>query len=319
MPAPTTMPSADAGAPNIVVADAGVVDASVDAGIDAGVVTPHVNEAEKVWRAQNDVWLTGSTLRRGDCHAALSWLIAVKRGTGSVQNGIYTELSANNASFTPGGNTLKVRNQTGFSGELRIDSVVGDVSIAGFPHGTDFVDVSWLWSDGTSARCQLREKSDHIFGRFFVDGTRCDVDFTSTTESEVSSGYDPQTYTSNVLILGHGVVSGTLSTLNRDRVVTVNTESDWSSCSGSPCYTSSLWYEHHHLVTVRFTNETWSLDYKTGFEKQTTASVEKKLWRGSITGPSAGVLIATPVASVFSLDVVIGADRYSTGSAIQVQ
>lgn len=316
---PAASPQADAGVP---AKDAGT---QVDAGTahpspDAGGA-PHVNVAEQVWLAQEDVWMTGLNLRAGACKNALSWVIAVKRDTGRVQNGTYAE-TASGFTFTAGGNTLKVRNASGWSGELRVDSVVGDVAAAGFPRGADFIDVSWLWGDGSSGRCSLREKSDRIAGRFSVDGTRYDLDFASTTQTDGTSYYNPQTYSSIDIVIIKRLVTGSLMTLSGDRSVTVRTDSDIAVCAGAGCNgASAALYIHRHSVQLRLNNVAWSLDYKTGYEMETTTSPIKKRWFGTITGPKQGSLQVTPLGTAYTLDVVIGTDRYSTdvASAVEVQ
>lgn len=314
--APNPMATNQGGAPPTAF-DAGLpgVDAGGHGAADAGAV-PHVNLAEQVWLAQEDVWKVGMNTRAGACKDALSWLIAVKQKTGLVQNGTYVETSSG-SSFSPGGNTLKV-SKPGWSGELRVNALVGNVLLSGFPKSSDMVDVSWLWHDGTFGRCELHEKSDHIYGSFKVDSEWVTLDFTTSETSEAFSSFDQQTGTALVVTDGQRTVNGTLSSLDGSRWVNVHTDSTWAGCNGSPCYSATFTSTNAHTVSLRLDGIQWSLNYLTGYTIDTPGAVKADAWSGVVTGPVSGQLVQTPVSSVWSLDVVIGPDRHAVAVAIRV-
>ena len=282
-----------------------------------GVTAPQINLAEKVWSAQADLWKSPSYFFETYGKSALSWLRTAATAAGSqVTTGTITLMADGTARYAPGGTTLRL-SKPGFTGELRVAALVGDVTSSTFPGMGESIELSWLWAGGRSARCVLTGDEKRFSGTFTdVHGDEADVQASWVGSGSTSTYPGPS---GNLVTSGFfsSTFSGT-HTYGGGRVVRYTTQQALSFCValGTDCSASpALDYRYQHDVSLRLDAATWTLKYVTGSRQQAQRGGETKSWSGAIAGPSTGTLIVRPVNSVFALDVVVGADRFTADSA----
>lgn len=283
---------------------------------DAGSA-PSVNQAERVWKAQDKVWLTGQRLKEDYGMPAVNWLKVARSLAGStVTSGLVTEQPDGTYRYATGGTTLRIATRNGWRGELRIDNLVGDLGAKDFPRAREGVDVSWLYSDGASLRCLLEQEVARFAGWTLDEaGETVRVSVTYRAHVSVVSGPDASGNWASMSSID-SVASGEV-TWPGDRTVRYLTEEYFWLCVGACTGGSGKSSFRDHQTEVEFHDggQRWSLDYDDGYDRSSETGLTSQLWRGTIAGPMQGRLVARPVNSVYSLDVEIGADRYSAGAA----
>lgn len=281
-----------------------------------GGAAPSVNLAEKVWVAQEKSFRLSNQLRSSYGLNALSWLRLAKSTTGTqVTAGTLTERADGTATFVSGGSTLRVTTRTGRQFQLRVDALVGDVSATTFPWNDDQIDVTWIFPNGANSRCVFAQKSEHFVGTFVTDQNETvSADVSHSANSTVYSGNTGSGYATD--ISGEGSFSGYVQ--YPDRRVDFTTALVYSTCSGACGFSPAQDYVYTHDVTLSFAaGGVWALHYNTGWKKQYSYSLTEYYWGGSIRGAGSGSMVKRPVAaSTVALDVVIGADRYTTTGVV---
>lgn len=286
-----------------------------DAGqpVDGGQSSPSENLAEKVWKAQKAAPDLSETLRESYGKSAISWVIAAAQAAGEqVTSGTLVENSDGSYRYAAGGSTLKIQAADGWTGELLVDELRGDVQAPGFPNGGDRIDVSWLWRSGKSARCVLEENSTIVSG-VFLDDDKNEV----TVEIEGSVSHSSFQTQQNGTLTTHasGIKKRSGMAIYDDRRIDFSMQSIYSMCLGSDCaYVANIDLPMDHMVKVTMGGQIWNLNYRTGYRKETQVSSDAEYWQGTITGPTNGSMEKRLLSAHgrTSLDVVIGADRYQT-------
>lgn len=282
-----------------------------------GTTTPQINLAERVWLAQDEVFRTSSRLRASYGQNAIGWLRAARTAAGSqVTTGSLAERADGTFSWASGGSTLRVTTIDGRQFQLRVDALVGNVLGSSFPATDERMDVTWIFSPSLSSRCVLEARSAHFSGNFVLgDGEAIVADVTDSINSTAYSGDTGSGYATDVF--GEGRFSGYVEF--EDRRVDFTTSLVYSTCVGACGFSAAADYVYTHDVAAALDGATWRLRYDTGWKKQYSYSLPVYLWQGSISGPEQGSLVRRPVAaSADALDVVIGADRYTTGGVVVV-
>lgn len=236
---------------------------------------------------------------------ALSWIRAARTASGSqVTTGTIAVLSDGSFRYTPGGSTLKL-SKPGFSGELRVNALTGDISSSNFPRAGESIDVSWLFADGKSARCVLKQ-DERLFDGTFLDehGDEAQVRATWFRTSDGGSYADP--YGVHVTFT-YGTVdaAGELTSVD-GRDVSFAMHGKFATCitGGTGCYLDRFDYQYTHDVSLRLDSSIWNLN--------------TSYWGGTIDGPTEGRFVVRPIGQVFALDVRVGEDSFSVDSALEV-
>lgn len=286
---------------------------------DGGMPITNENIAEKIWNAQADLSKSGSHFSSTYGANAFSWLREAKTAAGAqVTSGTITVLANGSTRYVAGGSTLKL-SKPGYSGELRVDSLTGDILSSDFPRAGDSIDVTWLFANGKAARCVLKHDETQFEGTFVDEhGDEAEV---RVSWFRTSDGDNYPDSSGVYVFFAHGTVNSTGEHIYSDgRRVTYTMHEDYSTCvtRGAGCFVALSDHRYTHDVSLRLGNSTWNLKYVTGWKQQTNASTIAKYWRGTISGPTSGTFVVRPVGPVFGLDVKIGADAFNADSALAI-
>jgi hypothetical protein len=312
----------------VTMADPGVVQSqpSTDAGVfiapfrdagtpvvDAGMLTqPHINQAERIWKAQENAWRMSVELRASYGQNMVNWLALAGQLAGRpVYSGTLTETAPDVFAYAEGGETLKAVRLNGRRFEWKVKSIFGDVRSDGFPRGDEYLEGSWLWPGGIQSTCNLREKRSSFEGSFADDK---DDEFVANLVESRTSSVDHGGSGTNFYVETSGSISYSGTLTYADRVITVDTSVVYSTCGGGGCGSNDAQdYIYTHSPKLTLEGESYLFLYHTGWTKQFAYSLPTYRWDGYFTGARDGSLVRTPIANAAeSLEVVVGSDRYFT-------
>lgn len=280
-----------------------------------GGPAPQANVAEQVWKAQENAYLTASKLNDTWGDWAIGWLAYAANtagASGNVTTGTLTEQQDDTFSYSPGGTTLRIVRNSGYTFDIRVDTLVGNVRSDGFPGAQDRLVAVYLWSGGRSLRCDLQQKTLSFQGTWVEDdGTLVTADVSQVTQSQVWTTQAPSGNGYITQIQGSGTFTGTVT--RSGTTVTYQTALVNRSCLGDCGTLVAYDFQYTHQVSVAGVGGDWSLAYHTGFFQQTAANLPRNTWDGDIFlgGTKVGALVKRPgVSSTYALEVVIGSDTW---------
>lgn len=275
-------------------------------GSGAGGGAPAVNQAEVLWKAQEDVYQTSEKLRSTWGDWLIGWLRNARTAagaSGNVTTGTLTETASGSFTYSPGGQSLRIVKANGFSFSITVQQLVGSVASTSFPSGSDHA-VGIFDMGSYSMKVDITEKTAAFDGDDFDDAGERFTAHVRQTKDE-SSFYGNGTY----WLENNETFSGTVA--RGDALVSYSTKKWLYSCTGTGCSSSSMTLDIDHDVTVSLPSGDWKLVYSTGFT-QPSGALAKYTWHGDISSGSTvvGGLAKRKVGTISELNVFVGADLY---------